>query len=225
MARLSQENITELKERFKDNLITINAYSVYGNNKKVCRVDDVFRDEVDDKVKVYLEPVEQGGNEKVPLNQLAGNKDRYIAKGGALISLRKYIENNKDPDKKFYTLVIEWLDGQVDPEIEDVDIKDKELEWLKKHVTRIVARFPKKYRNAFERNFPGEPYKIDDNSWAFGFRMSFDEVDDIPETLLNVKNANGNGIDLDHKIMHNTSYIWHLVKEHPEDFHFSAIEE
>ena len=46
----------------------------------------------------------------------------------------------------------------------------------------------------------------------------------MPDSLKRLQNKEGNAVDLDRKRMNNTSYIWHLVKDYPEDFHFSDVE-
>lgn len=113
----------------------------------------------------------------------------------------------------------------LDPEfqIENVTIVEDEIEWLKKHVTRISARFPSKYKKAFRKAFPDGDFTIDDKTWNYSFTMFFDEVDDIPQSLLSIKNKDGNSVDLERKRMCNVSYIWKLVKDYPE-FHFGKDE-
>lgn len=113
----------------------------------------------------------------------------------------------------------------LDPEfqIENVTIETDEIEWLKKHVTRISARFPSKYKKAFRKAFPDEPFTTDDKTWNYSFTMFFDEVDDTPQSLLSIKNKDGNSVDLARKRMCNVSYIWKLVKDYPE-FHFGKDE-
>ena len=103
--------------------------------------------------------------------------------------------------------------------ITDVNILDDEIEWLKRHVTNITARFPKKYEKNFLRNFPNAEYTISDNSWNYGFTMYFDDLSEIPNSLLQLKNREGNSLDFDKKLMRNTSYIWKLVKNYL-DFNF-----
>ena len=223
MARLRDVDLIELKKRFADNIINIVSWDGTSYSKKACEVEDVFRDDVTDKVTVYLVPVGQGSTAKVTLFELVKKEDKYTGgKGGQLASLRSYIKDPQNAGRNFYELVLEWLDGQIIIDIEPVDIATQQLEWLKKHVTRINARLPKKSRGQFERAFPGQPYTLDPNTWDIGLRMAFDEVDDIPQSLLAVKNKNGTGIDLEHKTMYNTAFIWNLVRNYPEYFHFDA---
>ena len=87
---------------------------------------------------------------------------------------------------------------------------------MKRHVTNITARFPRKYERNFIKNFPGAEYTLSDNSWNYGFTMYFDDLSEIPQSLLNLKNRDGNTLDFDKKLMRNTSYIWKLVKNYPE---------
>ena len=49
--------------------------------------------------------------------------------------------------------------------------------------------------------------------------MYFDDLSEIPNSLLQLKNREGNSLDFDKKLMRNTSYIWKLVKNYL-DFNF-----
>lgn len=102
--------------------------------------------------------------------------------------------------------------GQKTFKIENVKIYEDEIEWLKDHVTNITARFPSKYKRAFEKAFPGSEYTIYDKGWNYSFVMYFDTMEGIPESLLKVGNSLGNSLDYDKKRMCNTSYIWNLIK-------------
>jgi hypothetical protein len=124
------------------------------------------------------------------------------------------VKYNDDSLKNY----LETLDKDFD--IVDVKIEEDEIEWLTKHVSRIEARFPSRYEKGFVRNFPNQKYTTDDRTWNYGFTMYFDSVDNIPQSLLIIKNKNGNKIDLEHKKMCNTSYIWKLVRDYSQ-FNFS----
>ena len=223
MPRLTDEQIQKLFDKMKDDIIVINKWNLYGPTRVPCSVEDIFRNN-EGKLSIHLLPTQPGSGGVFSLVEVIKDTDKFKPKGGsgALVSIRNYINKPENKDIHFFQLLIDWIEEniQVDPPIDDVEIGN-EVVWLKDHVTSIKARFPRKYRKAFEKNFPGQPYVIDDDAWAFGFRMYFDEVDDIPESLLLIKNKNDNSIDLKHKRMDNTSYIWHLVKDYPDYFHFS----
>ncbi len=225
---ISEDDIKKLKERFLHQPINIRTFSPYSSRPEVTayEVDDIYRRPEDDKIAISLRPRNGGYYNKNTFYAVIMDKEKYSAKAGQFTSLRNYIDERKKkhPEQKFFYIVKDWLDDQAEPPIEEVNIGN-EIDWLKQHVTSIKARFPRKYMRAFQNAFPGQPYKLDDDSWAFGFRMTFDEVDDIPESLLRIKNRDGNGIDLEHKTMNNTSYIWSLVKNYPEFFHFSEIKD
>lgn len=139
---------------------------------------------------------------------------------------KKYIECINLKDEKAGDIFNSYLDslGNARFVIEDVDIIEDEVEWLNKHVTRIKATFPPKYLKDFKKNFDTDQYIVRSDSWNYSFVMYFDSVDNIPESLLTVKNANGNNIDMDDKCMYNTSYIWQLVKKYPNLFNFGKRE-
>lgn len=121
-------------------------------------------------------------------------------------------ENN---DKLFHDFLENLDDGKFN--IQDVVIEDDEVAWLEKHVTNIIARFPKKYERNFKQSFPDAEYTLaPSTTWNYGFTMYFDDLTNVPESLLTVKNNNGNTLDFDKKLMRNTSYIWKLVKTHPQ---------
>ena len=122
--------------------------------------------------------------------------------------------NRLNKEKDFHDYLDQLNEGHFT--ITDVNIVDDEIEWLKRHVTNITARFPRKYERNFIKNFPGAEYTLSDNSWNYGFTMYFDDLSEIPQSLLNLKNRDGNTLDFDKKLMRNTSYIWKLVKNYPE---------
>ena len=125
----------------------------------------------------------------------------------------KYVKCSKTNNaEEFHKFLDDLNEGHFT--ITDVNILDDEIEWLKHHVTNITARFPKKYEKNFLRNFPNAEYTISDNSWNYGFTMYFDDLSEIPNSLLQLKNREGNSLDFDKKLMRNTSYIWKLVKNH-----------
>lgn len=127
---------------------------------------------------------------------------------------KKYVDyNNKDKGDEF----VDYLNnlGQKSFKIEDVKIYTDEVEWLKDHVTNITARFPSKYKKAFEKAFPGSEYTICDKSWDYAFTMFFDTMDGVPQSLLQINNSLGNQLDYERKRMCNTSYIWNLIKHYP----------
>lgn len=117
-------------------------------------------------------------------------------------------------DDAIFHRYLEDLDVKFD--IEKIDVNVDEVGWLRKHVTGIYARFPSKYEKAFKKAFPGAPYTVDDRTWNYSFGMYFDEIDDIPQALLSLKNKAGNAVDLEAKRLSNVSYIWRLLKDYPE---------
>ena len=127
-----------------------------------------------------------------------------------------YCKAIKEHDDQIFHDFMEKLDdGKFT--IHDVNIEDDEIEWLDKHVTNITARFPKKYEKNFKKNFPDAEYTLaSDTTWNYGFTMYFDDLTNVPDSLLNLKNNNGNTLDFDKKLMRNTSYIWKLVKTYPQ---------
>lgn len=128
--------------------------------------------------------------------------------------VKMYINCTKVDDAERFVNYLDNL-GQKSFRIEDVKIYKDEIEWLKDHVTNITARFPSKYKKAFEKAFPGSEYTLDDRSWDYAFTMFFDSMEGIPESLLNTTNSLGNTLDYDKKKMCNTSYIWNLIKNNP----------
>ena len=126
-----------------------------------------------------------------------------------------YVKCNKNnTPEEFHKFLDDLNEGHFT--ITDVKILDDEIEWLKNHVTNITARFPRKYEKNFLRNFPNAEYTISDNSWNYGFTMYFDDLSEIPNSLLQLKNREGNSLDFDKKLMRNTSYIWKLVRNYSE---------
>ena len=146
--------------------------------------------------------------------------DKYKTKNSRLTKLAKeYRECSKNNSEEKFK---EYLEKVEDKEfkIDDTSILPEEIIWLRKHVTSIYAVFPQKYEKAFIRNFPDATYNLNNKSWTYSFRMHFDEVVDMPESLKSLKNSEGNTLDLQKKVMYNTSYIWNLVKDYPNEFSF-----
>lgn len=126
-----------------------------------------------------------------------------------------YIKCNKQNlEEEFHNFLENLDEGKFN--IKDVNIYDDEIEWLNEHVTNITARFPQKYAKNFLKNFPGAEYTIGENSWNYSFTMYFDDLSNVPDSLLELKNRDGNSLDFDKKLMRNTSYIWKLVKTYPQ---------
>ena len=126
-----------------------------------------------------------------------------------------YIQCQKNNDEAGFHTYLDQL-GCSQINIENVDITEDVTEWIKQHVQSISARFPSKYERHFTSTFPKGRYCIDDRTWNYSFWMSFDTLKGIPEELLNLKNKNGNSIDVKSKRLCNTSYIWKFVLDNPE---------
>ena len=148
------------------------------------------------------------------------NGARYQVFGKKVKKLAEaYFTAVKDDKAEIFHNHLSTMDDK-EFKIEDVEVAKSEVEWLQKHITRIKARFPKKFERDFKRNFPDAEYSLEDRCWNYSFTMYFDSMEDVPASLLNKKNSLGNGIDFDKKLMSNTSYIWKLVKNNPQ-FNFS----
>lgn len=142
----------------------------------------------------------------------------YKTRSKFLLDLKEYVDKSSE---KFGNTVRKFLnEGIVVSDLDSVNINTDEIEWLSKHVRKIRALVPTKMLYIFNKNFPDQICESRDNQWSFGFTLFFDEVEDIPNTLLTLKNKNGNTIDLDKKSFSNTSYIWKLVKTYPDMFSF-----
>ena len=224
-AILTDDLLKDLDERLFNCKVSYTRVSYYGGTETLKYiVDDIFRGVFEGKDNVVLVTLENeglGSNKKEPIVRILSNPNYTVS--GEFRNLKEYYKENKDKEPNPFRIIKNWLlyipiDGDATPD-------SSEIEWLKKHVTAIRARVPYKYKRAFETAFPGQPYKLEKNStWAISFHLYFDEVDDMPDSLKRLQNKEGNAVDLERKRMNNTSYIWHLVKDYPEDFHFSDSE-
>ena len=152
---------------------------------------------------------------KEVLSKLGGN---IKCRNKNLLNMKKFVEKS---DKKFGPALREFLDQGVFITDDSKPIKD-EIDWLDKHTRRILARVPHKLIRAFERQFPGQEYmEATDNTWSYGFVLYFDDISDMPDSLLFMRNKDGNdAVDTKSKSMANTSYIARLVKQYPDRFQF-----
>lgn len=224
-AILTDELLKDLDERLFNCKVSYTKMSYYGGTETLRYiVDDIFRgvfEGRDNVVLVTLENEGLGSNKKEPIVRILSNPNYTVS--GEFKNLKDYYKENKDKEPNPFKIIKNWLlyipiEGNAAP-------NSNEIEWLKKHVTAIRARVPQKYKRAFETAFPGQPYKLEKNAtWAISFHLYFDEVDDMPDSLKRLQNKEGNAVDLERKRMNNTSYIWHLIKDYPEDFHFSDSE-
>lgn len=213
---LSPEEATAVKGALVGSKVSYGSMDVYTFNritKERGTVKNLYKDETKDQwmlettfsvlpFESWLNAVEGG-----IVYKTSSKKIRDLAV--------TYVKCKKHNDfKELHNYIMNMDNGNFN--IVDVPVYETEIDWLDKHVTNIVARIPKKYERSFKKNFPGDEYVIVDNMWTYSFYMQFDDVSDIPVTLLVFQNSNGNSIDLDHKIMHNTSYIWKLVSNYPQ---------
>lgn len=218
--KLSTEQKNKIKELLIGAKISYGFVNSYTGRREVQQVGEI--------TDFYLKDI--GGKAKWIIKTSFGETPFYnwcksVMNGeGFKVSSKKikdmakaYVLAVMNKDDSFYKF-LETLDGEFI--IHDVDINQDEVEWLSKHVTWIRARFPSKYEKNFKKNFPGSDYFLDNDVWNYSFTMYFDDVTDIPDSLLTLKNKNGNSLDFDKKLMNNVSYIWKLVKDYPETFHF-----
>ena len=198
-------------------------FSYTNGGLKLSWRDKIDKFYFDTQTSRYVVSFENNSKLKVSLRELLYylNNDVYKTKNATLRRLAKaYKEYSKLNDSEGFKNYINKTSSESIFKIEEVEITNDEIEWLNKHVTRITAKLPQKAIRVFERNFPGQPYELSKTAWTYGFAMFFDTVDNIPDTLLNVKNQNNNSIDLENKVMNNTSYIWNLIKSYPDMFEF-----
>ena len=214
-------DLTE-QQRIKDVLVgskvSYGHYSYYNGAREVDRIEvikDLYLKKYNDKSKWTIKT----DHSEIQLADFCG----YIKDGTKYKTQSKKIKDlcssylealKKKDDQIFHNFIENMDDGKFN--IKDVNISDEEIEWLKRHVTNITARFPSKYLKNFKKNFPDAEYILGENSWNYGFTMYFDDLTNIPDSLLNIKNSLGNSLDFDKKLMRNTSYIWKLVKNNPE---------
>lgn len=216
------EQLTTLSNILDNASIRIEKQNIYGGKptSTKCEFNRLFID--DGKLFVEYKETSSSGscNNKYRLKYILDNLGVSIKSNSSnLTNMKKYIENS---DKKFGPALREFIDGglfMIDSRAPQLN----EVEWLKAHVRRIRAQVPLKLEYSFKRQFPGQTYEARKDQWAFGFTLFFDEVDDIPASLLSIKNKNDNSIDLDSKSFSNTSYIARLVKNYPEYFYFGTI--
>ena len=221
---LSKENQEKILNHIKGAKIT-NGHTFVGDSKRTIYwtgvIQDLFLDKEEKKFKVAI---------------LIGNHTSSMSLKELFVQIHKNSsyrttsKNLRDISSLYYKCAInnnnqEFINyverlGDSDIEIEDTEILDEEVKWLNAHVTSIKAVFPKKYLKCFLKNFPNSEYTLREKSWTYGFSMHFNNLKDIPESLLTLKNSEGNTLDTEKNVMNNTSYIWHLVKENPDKFAF-----
>lgn len=216
--KLSLLEQQKMKDVLVGSKVSYGHYSYYNGTREVDRIEvisDLYLKKYNDVSKWTIKT----NHSEVQLFDFCKYiKDgtKYKAQSKKIKELCKsYVEAiNKKDDQIFHDFVENMDDGKFN--IKDVNISDEEISWLNDHVTNITARFPSKYLKNFKKNFPDAEYMLGENSWNYGFTMYFDDLTDIPDSLLNIKNSEGNNLNFDKKLMRNTSYIWKLIKNHPE---------
>ena len=213
------------KENLKSALVGVKIsngwWSSYSNKREVNwrgEIKDFYFKEEDKKFKILVLTQNKRRIEISLKVFLTSDDFKYTSKTVREIKSLYCKGRNSDNYNELYSF-LENL-GNASFKIDDVDIFDDEVRWLNKHVTVISAVLPPKYVAEFTREFNTDKYLLHKNTWKPSFRMHFDTLEDIPESLLNRVNSENNPLDQKKKMMYNTSYIWKLVKNYPELFSF-----
>ena len=156
--------------------------------------------------------------------------------GNTYISKNKWLKNLKKQFDLDPAGIDAWVKDalNVDPtKLDTTNIQDSEIAWLKKHTVKISAVLPNKanYIKIFNKVFPtAELVKVDtrnprfdkdaQRSWVFSLLL--DSTKNIPTSLQNMKTRDGMPALKGNKFTQ-TSYIWKLVRDYPDDFKFGEL--